>query len=111
MDSPAAALLADIALQLVILAFGFSLSTIILRGAGRLEHLSLAYPIGLGIFTWILFLASWAGLGLTLPTIAATALFAAGVAASVALARRRITPRPAQQRNCKTNPPATRAIA
>ena len=89
MDSPAAALLADIALQLVILAFGFSLSTIILRGAVRLEHLSLAYPIGLGIFTWILFLASWAGLGLTLPTIAATALFAAGVAASVALARRR----------------------
>src|SRR3989304_4936448 len=66
MASPAAALLADIALQLVILAFGFSLSTIILRGAGRLEHLSLAYPIGLGIFTWILFLASRAGDGIAI---------------------------------------------
>jgi hypothetical protein len=53
---------------LVLLAFfvtGYQLLQILLPPSDSLERIAYAYPLGAGVFTWCLFLISWAGIPLT----------------------------------------------
>ena len=59
--------------DLLLLAGMWSLGILIVRvivpGADFFERLALGYGLGVGSLTWLLFLLSWAGVPLTVPTI------------------------------------------
>ena len=63
------ALIVDLAILGALVFFGYVLIRIFLGGSGRLETASLAFPLGGGIITWLLFLLSWGGMQLTLSTV------------------------------------------
>lgn len=70
------------ALLLAILLLGSQIARAVLAPQQRAELLSLAFPIGAGALTWLLFLVSWVGLPLKLPSVIvvyALALLAAAV--------------------------------
>lgn len=58
-------ILADAFILILLLVLGVLLVHSILGGITFLQTASLAFPIGAGVYSWILFLASWAGLLLT----------------------------------------------
>jgi hypothetical protein len=47
---------------LLIISFGYQLSKILLPNKESLEHISLGYFLGIGVFTYIWFLLNWAGI-------------------------------------------------
>jgi hypothetical protein len=65
--------LSAVAIDLLIVsglaAFGLALVRLILERPGPLEYASLAFPVGSGAFTWLLFLLSWAKVPLAPATI------------------------------------------
>jgi hypothetical protein len=48
---------------------GFSMARLVLPGLAWVEALSLSVPLGLGLLTFVIFLTSWLGLPIVLPTI------------------------------------------
>lgn len=61
--------LVDLLLFTGMWALGVLIVRAILPNAGSLEHIALGYGLGVGSLTWLLFLLSWAGVPLTIPTI------------------------------------------
>ena len=51
---------------LLVIAFGYQLSKILLPNVERLEQISLGYILGIGPFTFIWFLFNWVGIPYTL---------------------------------------------
>ncbi len=62
-------LLLDIAIIVLIFILGSQVVQLLRTSTSRFEILYLAFPIGSGIFSWLLFLTSWAGVPLRLITI------------------------------------------
>jgi len=60
----------DLALLSAILALGSLLTYLLLGGGDLLWIAALAFPIGSGVLTWLVFLASWIGLPVDLVTVA-----------------------------------------
>ncbi len=48
---------------------GFILARLIIPGLAWVEALSLSVPLGVGLLTWIIFMTSWLGLPIILPTV------------------------------------------
>lgn len=69
-------------------ALGALLTRAILVKASWLELLSLSYPLGSGVLTWLLFNLSWLGLPISAISVAVTAFVAAGAAVWIARIRR-----------------------
>lgn len=65
-------LLIDLAILVALVAFGYVLARLILGASGPLETASLAFPLGGGVFTWLLFLLSWGGMNLSIETVVVT---------------------------------------
>ena len=63
------ALIVNLAILAALVFFGYVIIRIFLGGSGPLKTASLAFPLGGGIITWILFLLSWVGMQLTLSTV------------------------------------------
>jgi len=63
------ALIIAVASILAMLLLGSQIARAILAPQQRAELLALAFPLGAGVLTWILFLVSWAGLPLTLTSV------------------------------------------
>ena len=57
------------ALLLAILLLGSQIARAVLAPQQRAELLGLAFPLGAGVLTWLLFLVSWVGLPLNLPSV------------------------------------------
>ena len=55
-----------ILLLAVVAGVGWLLARFLLRAGTELDRLSLAFPLGAGVFTWSLFVASWLGVALNL---------------------------------------------
>ena len=70
-------------------ALGFQLARAILGKSTWLVLLGLAYPLGSGVLTWLLFILSWMGLRITALSVAATVAFALVGATWAAEIRRR----------------------
>ena len=90
----------DLSLLTAILAFGGLLTTLLVGRWDSLRIMALAFPIGSGVLTWLLFLVSWAGLRLDGRTVSVAYLLAcaACVLLLVASSRQRggtaVGPRP-----------------
>ena len=63
------ALVLDVLVLLAFFVSGYQLLQILLPAGDRLERIAYAYPFGTGVFTWCLFLISWAGIPLTRLTL------------------------------------------
>ena len=63
------ALILDLLVLLAFFAIGYLLMRTLLPPDGSLERIAYAYPLGAGVFTWCLFLLSWAGIPLTRLTL------------------------------------------
>jgi hypothetical protein len=50
-------------------ALGVLIVRAVLPDAGSFEHIAMGYGLGVGSLTWLLFLLSWVGVPLTVPTI------------------------------------------
>jgi hypothetical protein len=59
----------DLLIVAALVTLGLALVRLILGRPGPLEYASLAFPVGSGAFTWLLFLLSWATVPLAPPTI------------------------------------------
>lgn len=59
---------------LLLLLFGILLAILILGDEDRLDLLSIAFPLGSGVYTWFLFLISWMGIRLTAFTLLTTGI-------------------------------------
>jgi len=59
---------------LLLLLFGILLVILILGDDDRLDLLSIAFPLGSGVYTWFLFLISWIGIRLTAFTLITTGI-------------------------------------
>src|SRR3972149_2097691 len=88
------AILIDLLIIAGLAGFGALLIAIILGRPGPLECASLAFPIGSGAFTWLLFLCSWAGVPLGPASV--LVVFALAVGLAFLLRRLARTPRPGQ---------------
>ncbi len=88
-----AASLPEAAGSLLVLAGLALLGALIARAvrpdADRALLVALGYPVGAGVFAWLLFLLSWAGVPLARPSVIALLLLALAGAAIVGAARRR----------------------
>lgn len=62
----ASELLVDLGVFFALLALGWLLAQLMIADIHPLEALGLAFPLGGGLFTFALFIASWAGMPLTL---------------------------------------------
>ena len=71
-----ASLLVGFAVVAALSALGVQLARAILGKSTWLELLGLAYPLGSGVLTWVLFILSWMGLRITALSVTATAAFA-----------------------------------
>jgi len=71
-----ASVLVGFAVVAVLSALGVQLARAILGKSTWPELLGLAYPLGSGVLTWLLFILSWMGLRITALSLAATAAFA-----------------------------------
>jgi len=85
-----ASLLVGLAVVVALSVFGVQLARAILGRSTWLELLGLAYPLGSGVLTWLLFLLSWIGLRMTALSVAATAAFALAGATWAAEVRRKL---------------------
>jgi hypothetical protein len=61
--------LVDLLLLAGMWSLGVFIVWVIVPGAGFFERLALGYGLGVGSLTWLLFILSWAGVPLTVPTI------------------------------------------
>lgn len=79
--SPSALLLTSAAILLAASCLGFVIANLLLRNSDAADALSVSLPIGMGIWTWQLFLVSWAGVTLTIGVAAVlyAVLLAAGL--------------------------------
>ncbi len=59
----------DLAIIVLLFILGAQVVQLLRASSSRLEIFYLAFPIGSGIFSWLLFLTSWAGVPLRLVTI------------------------------------------
>jgi hypothetical protein len=84
-----ALLLIGFAVVAALSVLGVQLARAILGRSTWLELLGLAYPLGSGVLTWLLFILSWMGLRITALSVAATAAFALAGATWAAENRRR----------------------
>jgi len=96
------AILIDLLIIAGLAGFGALLIALILGRPGPLEYASLAFPIGSGAFTWLLFLCSWAGVPLGLASV--LVVFALAVGLAFLLRRLARTARP---RKGRVPPPAS----
>ena len=67
--SPLAALPVDLLLLAGLSGFGFLLARAILHDQPWVDSLVLSFPLGAGVLTWLVFIASLAGLSVSLPTV------------------------------------------
>jgi len=67
--SPLVALPVDLLLLAGLSGFGFLLARAILPDRPWVECLALSFPLGAGMLTWLVFIASLAGLSVSLPTV------------------------------------------
>ena len=74
-------LLLDILVILLVFAFGYGVVRLILRSVSLFEYLSLSFPVGVGIYTWLLFLLSWVGVPINLLALIIVALLGSGTVA------------------------------
>src|SRR3990172_12954618 len=88
------AFLLDLLIIAGLAGFGALLIALILDRPGPLEYASLAFPVGSGAFTWLLFLCSWAGVPLGLASV--LVVFALAVGLVFLLRRLAWTHRPGQ---------------
>jgi len=63
----------------VTIIFGFLISHLIAKKLNLLERLGLSYPIGMGIFTFLMFIFSWAGIEISLPAYSTLLIAGVGV--------------------------------
>src|SRR3990172_1028198 len=63
----------------IMIFFGFSLSYLVSKDLNLLERLGLSYPIGIGIFTLLMFIFSWAGIAISLPAYSTLLIAGVGV--------------------------------
>ena len=63
------ALIVDLAILIALMVFGYLVIRLLLGSSGPLETASLAFPVGGGLITWLIFLLSWSGMNLSVPTI------------------------------------------
>lgn len=80
-------LVIDLLIVTGLVALGWALVRLILERPGPLEYASLAFPVGSGAFTWLLFLLSWA----KVPLASSTVLLAYAVAFSLLIGLVRLT--------------------
>ncbi|MEJ2552171.1 MAG: hypothetical protein P8Y98_07730 [Anaerolineales bacterium] len=64
------ALLLDIIICALFFYLGFQLTSIVFQGNDKLHAIITGIPVGVGTLTWVIFMASWAGIPLTLSSIA-----------------------------------------
>ncbi len=71
--------LVDAALLAGLWLLGILAARLLMPRSDFFERLSLGYGLGLGLYTWLLFLLSWVGMPLTVPTISVLFLLLAGL--------------------------------
>ena len=63
------ALLVDLCVLGCLSFLGYSMARLIIPGLAWVDALSLSVPLGVGLLTWVIFLTSWLGLPIVLPTV------------------------------------------
>jgi hypothetical protein len=82
--------LIDLLIFVAITGFGAFLTRCFIQKPSRLEHASLAFPLGAGVLTWLAFLLSWLGVPLNLTTIVLFLALAFTIGFISLLAHRRV---------------------
>jgi hypothetical protein len=88
---PLPALLIDLCVLASFSLLGFILARLVIPWLGWIEALSLSVPLGVGLFTWVIFITSWSGIPIILPTVI---IIFAVLTAGLFLLRRRLEKTP-----------------
>ena len=84
----------DLLVHLSSFLFGFGVACALLRTRPRLWSIAVGYPLGLGLATWLLFLESVAGVGLSRTVILVNLLLMAGAGTALLTTQKSLSPSP-----------------